>query len=240
MTEADAHRFIIKTAMDRCVKKRAVRRRSSGITRSMRNMKNEEKVLIVDFGGQYKELIARRVRECGVLLADRAAHESAQEIADMKHHRAHLHRRAAERLRPGTRRAATRRSSPSACRCSAICYGMQLMCHMLGGEVSPCERSEYGAVKARLGDCGLFDGCDGESAVLMSHTDRVTRAPEGFDRHRLHGALPRGRHAGRRARALRRAVPPGDRAHTSWGGRSSGTSSTASATRRAVTTWRAI
>ena len=142
-------------------------------------MKNEEKVLIVDFGGQYKELIARRVRECGVLSLIVPHTKSAQEIADMK---------PIGLIFTGGPQSAY---APDAPRCDpallslgvpvlGICYGMQLMCHMLGGEVSPCERSEYGAVKARLGDCGLFDGCDGESAVLMSHTDRVTRAPEGF------------------------------------------------------------
>ena len=142
-------------------------------------MRNDEKVLIVDFGGQYKELIARRVRECGVLSLIVPHTKSAEEIADMK---------PIGLIFTGGPQSAY---APDAPRCDpallslgvpvlGICYGMQLMCHMLGGEVSPCERSEYGAVKARLGNCGLFDGCDGESAVLMSHTDRVTRAPEGF------------------------------------------------------------
>ena len=142
-------------------------------------MRNDEKVLIVDFGGQYKELIARRVRECGVLSLIVPHTKSAEEIAAMK---------PIGLIFTGGPQSAY---APDAPRCEdallnlgvpvlGICYGMQLMCHMLGGEVSPCESSEYGAVKARLDDCELFDGCSGESAVLMSHTDRVTRVPEGF------------------------------------------------------------
>src|SRR5699024_9134109 len=59
-----------------------------------------------------------------------------------------------------------------------ICYGMQLMCYMLGGEVAGCSVSEYGITQAELGNGSLFDA--GKRSVLMSYTDRVVWVPAGF------------------------------------------------------------
>ena len=143
-------------------------------------MKSDEKVLIVDFGGQYKELIARRVRECGVLSLIVPNTRTAEEIAAME---------PIGLIFTGGPQSAYAADAP---RCDpalfslgvpvlGICYGMQLMCHMLGGEVSRCESSEYGATRARLEGSALFSGCGGVSEVLMSHTDRVSRVPEGFE-----------------------------------------------------------
>jgi len=62
-----------------------------------------------------------------------------------------------------------------------ICYGMQFMCHSLGGQVSPCDKSEYGVVDTRLtGESRFFGDLDKAQRVLMSHTDYVSAAPEGF------------------------------------------------------------
>ena len=62
-----------------------------------------------------------------------------------------------------------------------ICYGMQFMCHSLGGQVSPCDKSEYGVVDMRLtGESRFFGDLGKAQRVLMSHTDYVSAAPEGF------------------------------------------------------------
>ena len=62
-----------------------------------------------------------------------------------------------------------------------ICYGMQLICHMFGGIVSPCETSEYGAITLRVHDeHPLFSGFSADSQVLMSHTDRVMSIDPSF------------------------------------------------------------
>ena len=139
-----------------------------------------EMVVILDFGGQYKELIARRVRECGVYSEIRSNAVSAEEL------------RALDPLGiifTGGPDSVYRPGSPT---CDpgilnlgipvlGICYGMQLLCHLCGGTVAPCDASEYGVVEAELSEeSALFSGAAGPRRVLMSHTDRVTKVPEGF------------------------------------------------------------
>ncbi len=137
-------------------------------------------VAILDFGGQYKELIARRVRECGVYSV---ILPSTVDIADLR------------KLDPigiiftGGPDSVYANGAPS---CDpavlslgvpvlGICYGMQLLCHMTGGEVTPCEVSEYGKREASLDESSpLFEGIDPVTDVLMSHTDFVSRLPDGF------------------------------------------------------------
>lgn len=140
----------------------------------------EETVLIVDFGGQYKELIARRVRECGVRSLIIPCDTPAEEI-----------RRQAPigLIFTGGPDSVYAEGAPT---CDpgllhlgipvlGICYGMHLMCRLMGGTVSPSEKSEYGTVKAVLEPAsGLFSGLSGERKVLMSHGDRVTALPPGF------------------------------------------------------------
>ncbi len=139
-----------------------------------------ETVLILDCGGQYKELIARRVRELGVYSEIHPCTMPAEEVR--------------RRAPIGVIFTGGPDSVylPDAPRCEpailelgvpvlGICYGMQLLCHLLGGAVSPCEKSEYGVVDARFDQSSrLLGGIEGEQKVLMSHTDRVTELPEGF------------------------------------------------------------
>lgn len=142
-------------------------------------MKNQT-VLILDFGGQYKELIARRVRECGVYSLIQPCDITVEEI------------RALAPIGIIFTGGPDSVYKPQAPTCDprilhlgipvlGICYGMQLLCHLLGGAVSPCDKSEYGAVSATVKvDSPLFAGLAAEQTVLMSHTDCVTRLPEGF------------------------------------------------------------
>lgn len=142
-------------------------------------MKNET-VLIVDFGGQYKELIARRVRECGV--------RSIIVPCDITEEEARRHEPIGLIFTGGPDSvygAGAPTCTPALLRLGVpvlgLCYGMQLMCLLLGGEVSPSEKSEFGTVIAALeSSSGLFYGFSGDHQVLMSHNDRVTRVPEGF------------------------------------------------------------
>ncbi len=138
-----------------------------------------ETILILDFGGQYKELIARRVRECGVysiIKPNTVSLEAVRELAP------------AGIIFTGGPNSVY---APGAPTCDpaifelgvpvlGICYGMQLMTHLFGGAVGPCDKSEYGTLTVSLGASALFAGCEGESQVLMSHTDRVTETPAGF------------------------------------------------------------
>ena len=140
----------------------------------------QETVLILDFGGQYKELIARRVRELGVYSEIHPCTMPAEEIRS---------RAPIGIIFTGGPDSVYLPESP---RCEqailelgipvlGICYGMQLLCHMLGGRVAPCDKSEYGVMDARfVPDSALLGGIEGIQKVLMSHTDRVVDLPAGF------------------------------------------------------------
>ena len=109
--------------------------------------------------------------------------------------------------------AATRRSSRSACPCVGICYGMQLMSHVLRGEVKRSGHREYGqAVFSPRPGGTLFRGLPPRSRVWMSHGDDVRRAPDGF---RVVGQTETNAIAAiedPQRQPLRHAVPPGGRA----------------------------
>ena len=141
----------------------------------------DERVLILDFGSQYTQLIARRVRECGVY-SEIVSHElSASDLAA---------RRPAALILSGGPASVTAAGSPT---CDpkilrlgipvlGICYGMQLMAKLLGGEVWSAPRREYGGATIQIRKKGeLFRGLGDHLAVWMSHGDEVTRAPRGFE-----------------------------------------------------------
>lgn len=139
-----------------------------------------ETVIILDFGGQYTQLIARRVRELGVY----------SEIVPYDISVESLRRRnpAGVILSGGPSSV----YEPGAPHCSravidlgvpllGICYGLQLIAHFLGGDVAPSERREYGYAEiARKAESGLLQGLPERLKVWMSHGDYVSRLPDGF------------------------------------------------------------
>ncbi len=141
-------------------------------------MKNET-VVVLDFGGQYNQLIARRVRECNVYC------EVLPYTADIEKIKA---------LQPkgiiftGGPNSVYEENAPMYSKeifelgipVLGICYGNQLMAHVLGGKVSGAEKREYGKTEITLGDSLLFDGIRRENICWMSHTDFVAALPEGF------------------------------------------------------------
>ncbi len=144
-------------------------------------MSKNQTVVVLDFGGQYKELIARRVRECAVhsqILAGDTPIQKLKEIAPIGI------------ILTGGPHSVYKAASPHTVKelfelgvpILGICYGMQLMAYTLGGEVKPCGVSEYGTIAATYDDpkCALFDGLKCETTTLMSHTDFVARVPDGF------------------------------------------------------------
>src|SRR5690606_17257327 len=138
-------------------------------------------VLVVDFGAQYAQLIARRVREAGVY-SELVPHTiTAAEIAEkqplgivMSGGPSSVYAEGAPQFDP----AIFDLGVPML----GICYGFQVMAHTLGGTVAKTGDSEYGATAAQLlGDGGAILGGQPESqSVWMSHGDAVRQAPEGF------------------------------------------------------------
>ena len=144
---------------------------------------HHDRVLIVDFGSQVTQLIARRVREAGVYCEIHPFMKAAE---------------AFERLTPravifsGGPASVPEAGSPRAPQAIfdagvpilAICYGQQTLCEQLGGRVESGHAAEFGRADVEIVEANaLFDGVwekGGRYPVWMSHGDRVTRLPEGF------------------------------------------------------------
>jgi len=142
-----------------------------------------DKILIIDFGSQVTQLIARRVRESGVYSEIVPFNKAAEIIADFK---------PAGIILSGGPSSVTGIESPRAPEdifnmgvpILGICYGEQVMCEQLGGKVGISEEKEFGRAFIDIQeDCSLFEGVwpKGTShQVWMSHGDKVIELPEGF------------------------------------------------------------
>lgn len=152
----------------------------------------KESILILDFGGQYAQLIARRVREQQVYCEIKPCTFSAANIAAAGYKGI---------IFSGGPNSVYAENAPT---CDAalfhlgipvlgICYGAQLMAHMLGGTVAPSEEREYGKTTLTVQHPqGLFSGVPGESVCWMSHTDYISALPAGFISTAVTGGCPVG------------------------------------------------
>lgn len=140
----------------------------------------KEMIIVMDFGGQYNQLIARRVRECNVYCEVYPHTLSLDRIREMNPKGI---------IFTGGPNSVYKEESP---RCPkeifemgipilGICYGSQLMAYMLGGSVATAPVSEYGKTEVDTDNSTvLFEGVDAKTICWMSHTDYIERAPEGF------------------------------------------------------------
>ena len=141
-----------------------------------------ERILILDFGSQYTQLIARRIREAHVYCEILPGTADAQTIRDFDARGIVLSGGPDSVLDEGSLRV-DRCVFELGLPVLGICYGMQLMTHMLGGEVGKAEHREYGRAHIQIDDHqGLFAAVPGQSGmeVWMSHGDRIERQPPGF------------------------------------------------------------
>ena len=142
----------------------------------------KELVIVLDFGGQYNQLIARRVRECQVYCEVHPYNMSLDKIREMNPKGI---------IFTGGPNSVYKEESPL---CSpeifqmgipilGICYGSQLMAYLLDGKVETAPVSEYGKteVAIRKTDSKIFEGVSPETVCWMSHTDYIAQAPEGFE-----------------------------------------------------------
>lgn len=145
-------------------------------------------ILVVDFGGQYNQLIARRVREAHVYCEIVPYNKCMEKVREA---------RPAGIIFTGGPNSVYLPDAPTVpvelfsmgIPILGICYGAQLMARQLGGEVKSPDSKEYGRVRLMAGSNEdslsgrgslLFDGIAAESLCWMSHTDYVSRVPEGF------------------------------------------------------------
>ena len=142
-----------------------------------------DRVLIVDFGSQVTQLIARRVRESGVYCEIVPFNRAAEVLDDFAPRAVILSGGPASVITDEAPRA-PERVFDLGVPVLGICYGQQTMCAQLGGTVEASEQREFGRAFVEVTeDCGLFHGVWQKGAreqVWMSHGDRVTKLPEGF------------------------------------------------------------
>ncbi|MBR3325180.1 MAG: glutamine-hydrolyzing GMP synthase [Clostridia bacterium] len=143
-------------------------------------MKNEL-ILVIDFYSQFNQLIARRVRECGVY-SEIVPHDTPIDVIKAKNPKGIIF--------TGGPANVYKEDSPKCAKeifdlgipILGICYGMQLTSQLLGGKVESAGEEEYGVFSAKLNtNSKLFNGFEQQNDFLMSHFDKVTKIPEGFE-----------------------------------------------------------
>ena len=140
----------------------------------------KEMIIVLDFGGQYNQLIARRVRECNVYCEVHPYTLPLEKIKEMNPKGI---------IFTGGPNSVYKEESP---RCSkeifdlgipvlGICYGAQLMSYLLGGEVATAPVSEYGKTEVEVDTTSkLYEGVSPKTICWMSHTDYISALPEGY------------------------------------------------------------
>ena len=141
---------------------------------------NREMIIVLDFGGQYNQLIARRVRECNVYCEVHPCTMDLDKIKEMAPKGI---------IFTGGPNSVYKEDSPTCPKeiydlgipILGICYGSQLMAHQLGGRVETAPVSEYGKTEVEVDNSSLlFGDVSPKTICWMSHTDYIAEAPEGF------------------------------------------------------------
>ena len=136
-----------------------------------------QKIIILDFGGQYTHLIANRVRRLGVYSE---IHPNDCDISKLED--------VTGIILSGGPSSVYENGSPqphsslfeTTAPILGLCYGHQMIAHKLGGKVTPGKTKEYGIAKIDIKDNPLFSDLSKQETVWMSHGDTVSTLPEGF------------------------------------------------------------
>lgn len=144
-------------------------------------MKEKERILILDFHGQYNQLIARRVRECNVYSEVVPYDISIDKIRE-KNPKGIIFTGGPSSVYGEDTPTRSKEIFELGIPILGICYGMQLMAHVLGGNVAKAETREYGKTSVSIKpESILFQKIPTSNVCLMSHTDFVSQVPEGFE-----------------------------------------------------------
>ncbi|MBF0780810.1 MULTISPECIES: glutamine-hydrolyzing GMP synthase [unclassified Granulicatella] len=149
----------------------------------MSQVQDFDKIVVLDFGSQYNQLITRRIREFGVFSELLPNDTTAQELKAMGNVKGiifsggphSVYEEGSFRVDPAV--------FDMGVPILGVCYGMQLTTHVLGGKVEPATtHREYGVASVDVYNTnnGLFANLSAQEEVLMSHGDRITQIPEGF------------------------------------------------------------
>ncbi|WP_085022394.1 glutamine-hydrolyzing GMP synthase [Anaerovibrio sp. JC8] len=138
-------------------------------------------ILVLDFGGQYNQLIARRVRECNVYCEVHPNTLSIEKIKEMNPKGIIFTGGPNSVYKPESATISTEIFELGV-PVLGICYGSQLIAHLLGGKVDTAPVSEYGKTEVSIKSSAskLFADVSSKTICWMSHTDYISKAPEGF------------------------------------------------------------
>ncbi len=141
-----------------------------------------EKICVIDFGSQYANLICRRIRDLGVY-AELYPHDTRIEEINLGSVKGIVLSGGPSSVYEGGAPEADKRIFDLGIPILGLCYGMQLIAHLLGGKVEPAAVHEYGKERVSvIKDGGIFRGVPGEFNSWMSHGDIVTATPGGFEK----------------------------------------------------------
>lgn len=140
-----------------------------------------DKIIVLDFGSQYNQLIARRIREFGVYSELHSNLMTCEEIKALKDVKGIIFSGGPNSVYDDD----APKCDPAIFECGVpvlgICYGMQMIHYMNGGSVKACENKEYGRTEISINnDSLLFKGLPKKQIVWMSHGDQVSKPAEGF------------------------------------------------------------
>ena len=146
-----------------------------------------QRIVILDFGSQFTQLIARRVREAGVYSEILPCTASIEDVKALEPHGlilsggpSSVYDEGAPQLNPELLH--LKRADQSPVPVLGVCYGLQAMAHALGGEVQPAAKREFGRAAIRVdSDTLLFKDVPECSNIWMSHGDHLTKLPEGYE-----------------------------------------------------------
>ena len=149
------------------------------MTQTMTEM---EKIVVLDFGSQYNQLITRRLREFGVFSELLPNDTTAEEIKAEGNVIGVIFSGGPHSVYAEDAFTVDKAIFDLGIPVLGICYGMQLTTHLFGGKVAPGTKKEYGtaAIEVKNTETGLFAGLSESENVLMSHGDLITQIPDGF------------------------------------------------------------
>jgi len=158
----------------------------------------KEKVIILDFGGQYSQLVARRVREAHVYCEILSYKTPLDEIMEHKPKAIILSGGPAS-VYSENAPVCDKKIFQAGIPVLGICYGMQLMCHLLGGKIEHARAKDYGEAQLYIDETkGILENLEQEITVWMDQSDLILSLPEGFKtlahtQNTLHAAIGNGK-----------------------------------------------
>src|SRR5205085_2155114 len=143
---------------------------------------SHEAIIVLDFGSQYTQLLARRIREANVYCEILPFNAPAETVASRKPKGIILSGGPASVYDKDAPKPSFNILGETDCPILGICYGLQVIASDLGGEVLPSNNREYGYARLFIDEpeSPIFKDLPGEMDVWMSHGDQVTKIPRGF------------------------------------------------------------